>query len=213
MSSLAEWLGAPLIMFLILFWMRDNLNILHMPLADLVGIVAVADVAMAMHHDELQRAFDALGNGWIAPDPAINWAFSVLGILTCVLLVYGIERKIRKVTIHYISVGFWHKPCQTYLSATQAIRAEGWQRFAVRWALGFAVTVAFVSLHFAYANASPMRFLGLREDLVPESLYMQVMFLAVLMFIATLVFAVLLTYLRYFRYSDSPLDWTYKEED
>jgi hypothetical protein len=35
---IVEWFVVPLAMYLLLFWWRDNLNILHMPLADLVAL-------------------------------------------------------------------------------------------------------------------------------------------------------------------------------
>jgi hypothetical protein len=52
-THIVEWFVVPLAMYLLLFWWRDNLNILDMPLADLVALFAIADVAIVLNVFEL----------------------------------------------------------------------------------------------------------------------------------------------------------------
>ena len=53
-----EWFIVPLFMYLVLFTCRDNLNILHMPLADFVAVLVVADVALWVNFKEMPDLAD-----------------------------------------------------------------------------------------------------------------------------------------------------------
>lgn len=60
---IVEWFVVPLAMYLQLFWWRDNPNILLMPLADLVALFVIADVAVALHFSTVFGAGHVVGAG------------------------------------------------------------------------------------------------------------------------------------------------------
>lgn len=131
---LIEWFLVPLGMYLLSFWLRDNANILHMPLADLVALLVIADVTMAFHSDMIDAVLSGIKPDLHAPKASVTWwVLAALGTAICVLLVYGIEKRILRVAIHHVSVGLWHRPSASYVGPLVAFRDRQWRRFLFRW--------------------------------------------------------------------------------
>lgn len=75
------------------------------PITDFVALLATADVAMALHHDELKDLLTRISLQ--APESGTEYlAFAALGMATCVLLVYGIERDFERNTTSPLR-GIW----------------------------------------------------------------------------------------------------------
>jgi hypothetical protein len=125
--EIVEWFAVPLAMFLLLFWWRDNLNILHMPLADLVALLVIADVAIALNYGDLPKLLISVhaDPGGAPRSPYVFWARAVLGVAGCAILVYRIEKEILLTVLHHMSVGVWHNPSATYLPFLAACRSPG----------------------------------------------------------------------------------------
>lgn len=211
---LVEWFVVPLVMFLFLFWLRDNLNILHMPLADLVALLVIADVAIAMNFSDLPIHGGALDLNLRRPgSPGVWWSLAGLGVATCVLLVYGVENKIRRVAIHHISVGLWHHQSSSYLGPLDAFRTQTWQIFTARWAAGFGITALFLALHLVVVGIDPLRLLDSVYPQRDAHWAVEVALSGIGTFAVFLVLGTLFTVVGIFRYSEVPLPWTYLLED
>jgi hypothetical protein len=74
-----EWFIAPLVMFVFLFKWRDELNILHMPWADLVAVIVVADIALAINASDVPAFLWAL-NHYRGDYSGSPWAWSLLAV-------------------------------------------------------------------------------------------------------------------------------------
>jgi hypothetical protein len=214
---LIELFLIPLGMFLLLFWWRDNLNILHMPLADLIGVLVSADIGIALHLDELRRSagFVELLNTYgleLHASAEAWWGLAAIGLTVCAVLVYVIERRIRRVAIHHISV-ISHNPSSSYLTAIASFQSRQYRVFCVRWAASFGITTAVVVGHGMAVNAMPLGFLRSAVPVDGISWAMQLVLVSVATFAIFLLVAALLTALRVFRYSERPLPWTYLAED
>ncbi len=207
---IVEWFVVPLVMFLLLFWWRDNLNILHMPLADLVALLVIADVAIIINYGafpELLKSVDVASAR--APDSAhaFGW-LALFGVAGCAVLVYQIEKKILLTVLHHISVGVWHKPSATYLSFLATCRSSEWRRFLLRWAAGFGVTAVIATTHLVAVGIYPLG--PLHPELAKEAgrSFIEAAAAGIAAFLVFLALGVLLTLIRFFRYSATELAWT-----
>jgi hypothetical protein len=207
-----EWFIVPVFMYLLLFGCRDNLNILHMPLADFVALVVVADVALGVNFAEMPNLVAAFRKMHVTLIPVSRdtfWCLAVVGVVVCVWLIFNVENKIFSTVIHRISVGPPHKGGPgTYLPSRKAFRDPDWQSFLGRWAAGFGITAMFVSLHaiavgiYPFASWLPYFAKGAGHWFIESAL------VGFASFLVWLLLATLLLFLGVFRYSNKPLSWT-----
>jgi hypothetical protein len=211
-DNLLEWFIVPLLLYMFIFWLRDKLNILHMPLADLIALIVIADIAMAIHFEDLQGIFARIHLA--APDSRWDCVkLAVTGFFAIYWLVNCIERRILRVTLHHISVGLVHHPWPHYKSAMETFKSPRFRRFAFRWALSFAVTAAIFALHALALSLQPLGFLGKLIRIQSIDPQLQAALLTVGTFFVFIVVAVLLTAGRVFRYSEIPIAWTFTEDE
>jgi hypothetical protein len=147
-----EWFVAPLVMFVFLFKWRDELNILHMPWADLVAIIVVADIALALNAKEMPAFFLAL-HGYKSDYNHSPWSWGLLavaGVAICRFQVKVLEDDIESIAIKQVSVGWGHKPPYpgaARMSKGEAFRSFYWRRFTLLWAASVSLTILIVAAH------------------------------------------------------------------
>ncbi|MBS0418324.1 MAG: hypothetical protein JSR66_11465 [Proteobacteria bacterium] len=211
-DNLLEWFIVPLLLYMFIFWLRDKLNILHMPLADLIALIVIANIAMAIHFEDLRGIFAHIHLA--APESRSDCIrLAVIGVVVIFWLVNCIERRILRVTLHHISVGLVHHPWPHYESAIETFKSPRFRRFTFRWALGFAVTAAVLALHALALSLPPLGFVGKLIQIQAINPQFQAVLLTVGTFIVFVAIAVLLTAARVFRYSETPIEWTFKEDE
>lgn len=202
-SHIIEWFVVPLVMYLLLFWWRDNLNILHMPLADLAALLVIADVAIALNFSALPdvlRFLRADGEG--ATDTAFSFlALACLSVMICALLIYKIEKKILSTALQHISVGLWHKPSPHYLAFWPAFRNAKWQIFMARWALGFGVSAAVITIHLVVVGIYPLGSLDPYLARASNHWLIEIVLGGTGIFLLFLALGTLFTLVRVFRFS------------
>lgn len=144
-----EWFAAPLAMYLLLFKWRDRLNILHMPWADFVALLVIADVALAIHVAGVPDTFFKL----MGYEPKFkagreHWiAMGVAGLLLCRAQVRWLEQRIRDVVISYMSVGWPKFDASLHFTRLEALRKPKWLTFTWLWSASIVVTALAVALH------------------------------------------------------------------
>jgi hypothetical protein len=224
-AQIIEWFVVPLAMYLLLFWWRDNLNILHMPLADLVALlviadvaiadVAIADVAIALNFPALPDLlrFLHLDASGTPRSPYSFWRLTGLGVVVCALLIYKIEKRILSTALHHMSVGLWHRSSSHYLRFWAACRNTDWRLFMARWASGFAVTAIVITVHLMVVGAHPLRALNPYFAGSNDRWLVELVLIGAGIFCIFLVLGTFLTAIRYFRFSVIALPWTYLSND
>jgi hypothetical protein len=206
-THIIEWFVVPLAMYLLLFWWRDNLNILHMPLADLVALLVIADVAIALNFSALPDVLKFLradGEG-AAHTPFSFLALAGLGVMISALLIYKIEKKILSTALRHISVGLWHKPSIHYLPFWATFRNAKWQIFMARWALGFGVSAAVIAVHLIAVGIYPLGPLDPYFARVNNHWLIEIVLGGFGIFLLFLGLGTIFTLLRFFRFSSVPL--------
>jgi hypothetical protein len=218
-----EWFVAPLLMYLLLFGLRDRFNILHMPLADFVALLVVADIALGINNtrfrhildNEFKNALQRMHLHIRAPDsPIAWWALATLGVVLCILLVVLIEEEIRIVAIHHVTVGPSREIHAHYKRPIAALRTIEYRRFIYRWAAGFSGTAIYVALQTAALSALPAGpFASWAPALASYDVYVLIPAIGLTVFVVLVALGVSLTLLRVFRYSKTPLSSTYSRQD
>jgi len=144
-----EWFAAPLAVYLLLFKWRDRLNILHMPWADFVALLVIADVALAIHVDDVPGKFKDLV-GYDETFRAKLWHWITLGVV-CLLLcraqVKWFEQRIRDVVIRHMSVGWPKFDAVLHYTRVKALNQPEWRAFTWSWSVSVVVTALAVALH------------------------------------------------------------------
>jgi len=213
-ALIVECMLVPLGMYLILFWLRDRLSILHMPVADLVALVVVVDVALAIHYTAVDGLLQALDIPGTAPaSPGIWWKLAIGSATLCIPLVLGIEKNIRRIVVHHLSIGKSHMSVSKYLPPGRALCERNVWRFNALWSLGFALVTVVVSLHADAVNIRLLELAGLASPASPHALLVDLLGPALMSFAGFLVLSVVLILTGVLCYSKEPLKWTYLPED
>jgi hypothetical protein len=144
-----EWFVAPLSMYLLLFKWRDRLNILHMPWADFVALLVIADVALAIHVADVPGKFkDLVGYEAIFRTELWHWiALAVVCLLLCRAQVKWLEQRIRDVVISHMSVGWPKFDALLHHTRLNALKQPEWRAFTWLWSVSVVVTALAVALH------------------------------------------------------------------
>jgi len=159
-----EWFLAPLTMYLLLFKWRDRLNILHMPWADLVALLVIADVALTIHVADVPDQFESLAK-YKPVFTAQRWhwiAIGFAGLLLCRAQIKWLENRIRDIVIRHMTVGWPRFDLAQHFTRGETVTHPKWRAFCWLWSASVAITALVIATHVVLLGA---RFPQLNGDL------------------------------------------------
>jgi hypothetical protein len=173
-----EWFAAPLAMYLLLFKWRDRLNILHMPWADFVALLVVADVALAIHASDVPNTFSRLMNYHPEFNAGLaHWiSMGAIALVLCRAQVKWLEQRIRDVVISYMSVGWPKFDAAVHFTRRQALAQAKWHTFSWLWSVSVVITALVVALHVVLLGVKIPKPYG--RDLVDQATFVAQVMLA-----------------------------------
>lgn len=194
-------LGAPLVFFFFVFHWRDSVGVPHIPFADLVAVVAVADITAAIDLDLARNLLDA--SGYVHSDISRRWPFlflSVVGYFACKFLIVVCEKQMAPIMIHHMDVGWRRLEGSQRMGGWRAIRRNrNWITYNRYWSVCIAVVATYLAIHGAV--------LGMRIDpqLVPGVLstagpFLSIVFVGLISFAVAALMNFALTMINYYRF-------------
>jgi hypothetical protein len=204
---LVEWIIAPLGVFLLVFSWRDRLSILHMPWADLVAVLVVADVAFAINYEYLRKLADG-------PLPVVteyhgdwrHWVgLAVLGLFFCRLLVRSFESRINDIALHHVAAGWLRERPPGFLRRMAALRNGKWWTFTLLWSASVTCVDVFLVAHSLVIT------FNVSFDLLPDlhlGFFQRALATVVSTFLCCVVLCVLFVISGYCRVYEQPIAQT-----